>query len=1124
MKAQLARSTAGIALAVSAMSAAHANENTADIAVAFDPSVTTVTIAQEGTHETESPALLISAVDQKRLDESIATIEIAALEDVSKVALSDDIQQAIYDVDFTSDGDDGFVNTPIPAFAPFQSANSSPIINAVSLGYGDTAAHSATFGLSQDAQQAVYNVNFAGDLSGSLVSTNLQVQGAAETGIVTLRSLSPFYGDINPFWGDINPFWGDINPFWGDINPFYGDINPFYGDISPFYGDITAFWGDINPFYGDIIAFDANRFESFGNFWNVHRSQIQAVNQSFDAIQRDVLGNIVRDGTPSLMMNAVNDLISQAEGQFGAEYTARTGNDFSVLVDEIFSRHGFDVNSRASLEVMTAAERGALLLDWHDSINLYSGIDAVDHWMATINWTPELTQIQGRGADTIIGIIDGSFSNDADLGNNIIWAGGFDNEVGGHGAGVASLIAGDHDGFGVMGIAPDVSIATYNPFNPEGGSGWNEVAEGILAMQPGNMQGANAVGRTSIINMSLGEKGWVIPQAMADMFARTDIQSVNRDTLYVIAAGNEGITQTTDIEWRYGENAASTIFVGSINPMGEISSFSNRPGSTCLLDNGVCNAGNELYLRTVVAPGEMLLLSDGHGGVTRHNGTSFAAPLVSGAVALLHDRWPWLSQAPEASAQIIFRSARDLGAPGPDEVYGWGLLDVTASQSPLDFNSMSFTMFRWSSLFKRMMQSSVSANELFAAGIPLHWETENAFFTGFENVAGTYRDFSIPVSSFTYGSQTDALGRGNERFQDYVSQRFTNWIKSKGSDSNGNGRAGFSEVRSNGNEIGNSWNLRVDAMAPRFDQQGSLQMVHSAATLTSPKGNMSFTVGHGQGAMALSGYQFGIQSDYDPITGGVNPLLGFASGETFAQAGYKILPSTTVRVGFSQNRESWDDLSNSNPQQVLLQRQFGDRPAQALTFDIEQKVNDNIKLGFQYTLLDEDNAILGQQTGSDALLGNGARTEAMTVSASFDLGSGFSLDMSATGARTETSREQFLTNAGGVMSTAGQISATKHGVLSNRDTLRFSLAQPLQVERGELQFTSEQVIDRQTGELGMVTQTFGIQTERRITAEAVYSMPLSTRSDFALFGRHVSAGNTANEAGFVVGGNFNLNF
>jgi hypothetical protein len=164
------------------------------------------------------------------------------------------------------------------------------------------------------------------------------------------------------------------------------------------------------------------------------------------------------------------------------------------------------------------------------------------------------------------------------------------------------------------------------------------------------------------------------------------------------------------------------------------------------------------------------------------------------------------------------------------------------------------------------------------------------------------------------------------------------------------------------------------------------------------------------------------------------------------------------------------------------------------------------------------------QTGSEAFLGNGSRTEAMTVSASFDLGSGFSVDLSATGARTQTSREQLFTNSGAVFATAGQFSATKHGVFSEKDTLRLSVAQPLQVEQGALEFTSEQVIDRLTGETGPVTQTIGIETKRRITAEAVYAMPVSQRSDFAFFGRHVSAGDDDVGSGFVVGGNFNLRF
>jgi hypothetical protein len=50
--------------------------------------------------------------------------------------------------------------------------------------------------------------------------------------------------------------------------------------------------------------------------------------------------------------------------------------------------------------------------------------------------------------------------------------------------------------------------------------------------------------------------------------------------------------------------------------------------------------------------------------------------LVAGAPSLLLARWPELKTQPEKLALILFSTARDLGAPGVDTVYGWGLLDV----------------------------------------------------------------------------------------------------------------------------------------------------------------------------------------------------------------------------------------------------------------------------------------------------------------------------------------------------------------------------------------------------------------------------------------------------------------
>jgi subtilisin family serine protease len=65
------------------------------------------------------------------------------------------------------------------------------------------------------------------------------------------------------------------------------------------------------------------------------------------------------------------------------------------------------------------------------------------------------------------------------------------------------------------------------------------------------------------------------------------------------------------------------------------------------------------------------------------HGTSFAAPVVSAAIAVIKRSEPNLTP-PEAEA-LLEKNAIDLGDPGRDGVYGWGLLQaerICGSQDP----------------------------------------------------------------------------------------------------------------------------------------------------------------------------------------------------------------------------------------------------------------------------------------------------------------------------------------------------------------------------------------------------------------------------------------------------------
>lgn len=151
--------------------------------------------------------------------------------------------------------------------------------------------------------------------------------------------------------------------------------------------------------------------------------------------------------------------------------------------------------------------------------------------------------------------------------------------------------------------------------------------------------------------------------------------------LYVKAAGNNGAklaTETTYVSSTAANQAMNRlIVVGSVNGAGQISGFSNRPGSGCLSVGGAaCQANLQWKYHFLVAPGENIYSTLPNGGMGYMSGTSMATPVVSGAAALLQARWPSLKNTPETVAKILFASATDLGAPGVDEVYGYGMLNV----------------------------------------------------------------------------------------------------------------------------------------------------------------------------------------------------------------------------------------------------------------------------------------------------------------------------------------------------------------------------------------------------------------------------------------------------------------
>ncbi len=910
-------------------------------------------------------------------------------------------------------------------------------------------------------------------------------------------NIDPFAGNLNPFHGEIRALWGTIDPFGGNVDPFAGNVDPFAGNVDPFYGNLDPFEGQIDPLSGTVLPsyIETNSFwHSFGTTWRETNLQLNdiATNGNTGA-KRDVLEA------------QIDSLINQSRNLWGNAIQARTGQSFETsFLNPLFAKFGIGDNRVWGFRSLSQAQRAQLVTEWFDGLMQYSGHDRVDHWMRTINWTPELTKIQGSGADSVIGILDSSIVNDPDLEGNVFHSGGYQAHVGGHGTGVASLLIADHDGFGVMGIAPNASVATYNPFDDTGSASWGDIRDGIVSLKSVN---------ASVINMSLGVSGWTLHPEWNNVFNDLNVKAVAKDTVFVIAAGNDGMTQTQNVEFQRNSDFG-LIVVGAVDPLGGISSLSNKPGSVCLTDQGKCVGDNHLRDIFIVAPGELILMSDGNGGVTRRSGTSFAAPLVSGAITLLHDRWPWLTEHPEETVRIILDSAQDLGAPGVDDVYGVGLLDVEASQSPLNFDNLSFYEHRGGQRVQR------SAVDLQQNGVGATWNAEGVFLTMFEKIGGTHRDFVVPFSSQLIGQKSNVTG-SNEYFQSYISQRFVDWSTNIAAN---NVAGGFTDIASYASPKREGWNFAVSAANPtaylRNGRQGEIP--HSAVQFGDAEGKFSFNAGYGQGAIALLGQNsFGLTSDYDTDTGGLNPVLGLASGGGFMDAEFAVSKNTKIAFGLTSRRlDHSENLALTEAERGQL-RGAKDYQASAFNLRMTHKPLKAATVSVSFATLNEKDGLLGVQSALDNDLRHGSTSRTMTVGASFDLPHGINIAASATAALTKSNggADQNLRTSGNVRSSAYAFSIGKQGLMRKDDRLRLSFTQPLHVENGTLEYSAVEVIDRSTGEIGNVTRDFRITDQsRRFTGEFLYATPIKGGGELSFFGRAQYDANSGTGVNQIIAG------
>ena len=265
------------------------------------------------------------------------------------------------------------------------------------------------------------------------------------------------------------------------------------------------------------------------------------------------------------------------------------------------------------------------------------------------------------GDGIVVSVLDTGIDLDhPDLAENIVDGWNFvdDNEnvsdLDMHGSMVSGIIAAvANNGLGIAGIAPKAKIMPLKVIDTEG---------------------ANIRDIASAIRYAADNGAKIITMSFAGQYTRFTLTTeraidyaYRKGCVLVAAAGNNN---TDDLV--FPASYEQVIAVSAVNQNDLKADFSNF--------------GNYIDF---CAPGTNIASTGNDGNWYMGNGTSFAAPFVSGLIALM------LSGNPElTNAEIITNlrnSAQDLGLEGLDNYYGWGL--ATTNFLEFDNNIPEFSLW-----------------------------------------------------------------------------------------------------------------------------------------------------------------------------------------------------------------------------------------------------------------------------------------------------------------------------------------------------------------------------------------------------------------------------------------------
>ena len=637
---------------------------------------------------------------------------------------------------------------------------------------------------------------------------------------------------------------------------------------------------------------------------------------------------------------------------------------------------------------------------------------------------------------------------------------GVASDVNGHGTFVGGIIGAARNGTGMHGVAYDAKLMAIRIVNPDGSVSLPD-ANLAAGIRYATSHGASVMNNSWNTSTNINQ----VTKAGLDGFMGNTLQAyreaVAANRMIVFAAGNDGQAQPgfyAALPKYYSELAAGWISAVAIDGTGNIASYSNRCGDSAAW--------------CIAAPGSSIVstMRNTDTSFGTGSGTSFAAPVIAGAVAILQQQWPNLTNA--QIKEILFRTANKSGIYADTATFGQGLLDLAAASLPVG-NPTSPT----SPNTNKPVDNSRSR---FGRGFGIYGrssggyaktkETEELQLITFDDYG---RDFYINTASFFENAMPtfDSISA----LRDFGNGMETNTI--------GETTYGFAASDN-----------KTTLAGAQFDGARMFIETPLAGTTTTAAFNMNPSQIFG---LAPRDVAFDNKLvDGDALN---NPYMSLAKNPITVATKFNLTNDTWVKGGSFFGEQSTDPnvpvtLAEDPNYSSNLGKVYG------AVAEIGSKLGTK-KSGIAFTagFVKEENAMLGSISSGISKLADSTSTTFVGVSAKFDLGGGLNafggFEMGQS--KVQSAHNSIVENVSDINSQSFRAGMTKTGVVGQSDTFGFVVSEPLRVNSATagLNIANSQNAD---GSINFVSSSQDISASaHELDMQAFYTTDVSTDSKFA---------------------------